>query len=182
VSSLIKITTQQEFQEVYNKFYNGLANYAYSILKDRDNAKDMVQEVFLDLWNKREKLTIKTSLEAYLVRAVKFKSIDFIRKDKTKQQYAANANVPDKAYQDDTSDDAEIGERKKQISYAIAQLPTKCRQVFLLSRVSGYTYKEIAEEMNISVKTVENQISRAFKLLRKKLSGLMILLIFFNFL
>lgn len=182
MSTLIKISNQKEFQEVYHQFYNGLANYAYSILKDKDDAKDMVQEVFLDLWNKREKLTIKTSLEAYLVRAVKFKSIDFIRKNKTKQQYAANANIPTEDYQEDKSGDSEMDERKKQLSYAIAQLPTKCRQAFLLSRTSGYTYQEIAEEMDVSVKTVENQISRAFKLLRQKLSDLMIFLIFFNFL
>lgn len=181
MSTLIKINTQKEFHDTYNQFYNGLANYAYSILKDRDVAKDIVQEVFLDLWNKRESLSIKTSLQAYLVRAVKFKSIDYIRKDKTKQQYVANAVIPDRVYQDDNDSEAEMDERKKQLSFAIAQLPTKCRQVFLLSRVNGYTYKEIAEEMQISVKTVENQISRAFKLLRQTLSELIIFLLFCNF-
>lgn len=181
--SQLKINNQREFQELYHKHFNGLANYAYSVLKDKDAAKDVVQDVFLDLWNKRETLSIKTSIEAYLVRAVKFKSIDFIRKDKTKQQYVTKmtpASVPLSEESDD--DDEETANRKKQLSYAIAQLPTKCRQVFLLSRLNGYTYKEIAEEMNISPKTVENQISRALKLLRQKLSDLMVLLLFFYFL
>jgi RNA polymerase sigma-70 factor (ECF subfamily) len=183
VSQLLQINTQREFQEIYHKHFNGLANYAYSVLQDKDAAKDVVQDVFLDLWNKRETLSITTSLEAYLVRAVKFKSIDFIRKDKTKQQYVAKMTPASIPFTEDNSDgDEQTANRKKQLSYAIAQLPTKCRQVFLLSRVSGYTYKEIAEEMNISPKTVENQISRALKLLRQKLSDLMVLILFFCFL
>jgi len=183
VSQNLQINNQREFQEIYHQHFNGLANYAYAVLKDKDAAKDVVQDVFLDLWNKRETLSIKTSLEAYLVRAVKFKSIDFIRKDKTKQQYVANmtpSSVP--LTEDDSNDEEQTTKRKKQLSYAIAQLPTKCRQVFLLSRLNGYTYKEIAEEMDISPKTVENQISRALKLLRQKLSDLMILVLFFYFL
>lgn len=183
MSQILQINNQREFQEIYHQYFNGLANYAYAVLKDRDAAKDVVQDVFLDVWNKRETLSIKTSLEAYLVRAVKFKSIDFIRKDKTKQQYVANMtpySVP--LTEENEEDDEQKLNRKKQLSYAIAQLPTKCRQVFLLSRLSGYTYKEIAEEMNISPKTVENQISRALKLLRQKLSDLMVLMFFFYFL
>jgi len=183
VSQLLQINNQRKFQEIYHQHFNGLANYAYAVLKDKDVAKDVVQDVFLDLWNKRETLTIKTSLEAYLVRAVKFKSIDFIRKDKTKQQYVEkmmSINIP--LTEDKNDEDEQTTERKKQLSYAIAQLPPKCRQVFLLSRLSGYTYKEIAKEMDISPKTVENQISRALKLLRQKLSDLMILVLFFYFL
>lgn len=182
MSTLIKINNQKEFKEIYDKFYTGLANYAFSVLKDRDAAKDVVQEVFLDLWNKRATLSIQTSLQAYLVRAVKFKSIDFIRKDKTKQQYIASAVTEDRTFQANSDDEDELDERKKRLSYAIAQLPTKCRQAFMLSRVNGYTYKEVAAEMDISVKTVENQISRAFKLLRQNLADLMIFIFFFNFL
>ena len=181
--SQLKINNQREFQELYHKHFNGLANYAYSVLKDKDAAKDVVQDVFLDLWNKRESLSIKTSIEAYLVRAVKFKSIDFIRKDKTKQQYVTKMTPSSVTItEDNEDDDEETVNKKKQLSYAIAQLPTKCRQVFLLSRLNGYTYKEIAEEMSISPKTVENQISRALKLLRQKLSDLMVLILFFYFL
>ncbi|BDS12927.1 RNA polymerase sigma-70 factor [Aureispira anguillae] len=182
MSTRININNQKAFQEIYHQFFNGLANYAYSILNDKDAAKDVVQDVFLDLWNKRKTLTIKTSLEAYLVRSVKFKSIDFIRKDKTKQQYVTKMTPSSHPHTEEDGDDAAMNERKKQLSYAIAQLPTKCRQVFMLSRASGYTYKEIAEEMDISVKTVENQISRALKLLRQKLSDLMIFIVFLNFL
>lgn len=180
---LLQINNQREFQTIYHQHFNGLANYAYAVLKDKDAAKDVVQDVFLDLWNKRASLEIKTSLEAYLVRAVKFKSIDFIRKDKTKQQYVANmtpSTIP--ITEDNQGEDEQRVEQKKRLAYAIAQLPTKCRQVFLLSRLNGYTYKEIAAEMDISTKTVENQISRALKLLRQKLSDLMILVLFFYFL
>jgi RNA polymerase sigma-70 factor, ECF subfamily len=182
VSNLNKISTHKEFQEVYLKFFNGLANYAFSILNNREAARDVVQDVFLDLWKKRLDLVIKTSLDAYLVRAVKFKSIDFIRKAKTQQQYVADVVTSVSESQYDFDENDEDSELKKKLSFAIAQLPPKCRQAFLLSRVNGYTYKEIAQEMQISVKTVENQISRAFKLLRQKLSGLMLVLFFFNFL
>ena len=182
MSNLNKISTQKEFQVVYLKFFNGLANYAFSILNNRDAAKDVVQDVFLDLWKKRLSLVIKTSLDAYLVRAVKFKAIDFIRKEKTQQQYVADTGLPEAESPFDFNENDEDSELKKKLSFAIAQLPPKCRQAFLLSRVNGYTYKEIAQEMQISVKTVENQISRAFKLLRQKLSGLKLLLFFFYFL
>ena len=182
MSNLNKISTHKEFQEVYLKFFNGLANYAFSILNNREAARDVVQDVFLDLWKKRLDLVIKTSLDAYLVRAVKFKSIDFIRKAKTQQQYVADVVTSVSESQYDFDENDEDSELKKKLSFAIAQLPPKCRQAFLLSRVNGYTYKEIAQEMQISVKTVENQISRAFKLLRQKLSGLMLVLFFFNFL
>ncbi len=182
MSNLNKISTQKEFQVVYLKFFNGLANYAFSILNNRDAAKDVVQDVFLDLWKKRLNLVIKTSLDAYLVRAVKFKAIDFIRKEKTQQQYVADTGLPEAESPYHFNENDEDTELKKKLSFAIAQLPPKCRQAFLLSRVNGYTYKEIAHEMQISVKTVENQISRAFKLLRQKLSGLMLLLFFFYFL
>ena len=158
MSNLNKISTHKEFKEVYLKFFNGLSNYALSILKDRDAAKDVVQDVFLDLWNKRLNLVIKTSLEAYLVRAVKFKSIDFIRKAKTKQQYVGDAIVADSEFQNEYNENNEDSDLKNKLSYAIAELPPKCRQTFLLSRVNGYTYKEIAKEMKISVKTVENQM------------------------
>ena len=108
MSTLIKINNQKEFKEIYDKFYAGLANCAFSVLKDRDAAKDIVQEVFLDLWNKRATLSIQTSLQAYLVRAVKFKSIDYIRKDKTKQQYIASAVTEDRTFQANSDDDDEL--------------------------------------------------------------------------
>jgi RNA polymerase sigma-70 factor (ECF subfamily) len=177
----IQISNQKEFQQIYLKFFNGLSNYAFSILKDKDSAKDVVQEVFLDLWRKRKELQIKTSIDAYLLRSVKFKSIDYIRKASTKQQYAASVSAQAIDYSDQLYDEDDLEERKQRISYAIAQLPPKCRKAFLMSRLQGFTYKEIAQEMNVSVKTIENQISRAFKLLRNLLNDLrsIVFLIYF---
>ena len=177
----IQINNQKEFQKIYLQFFNGLSNYASTILRDRESAKDVVQEVFLDLWKKRNDLVIKTTLDAYLLRAVKFKSIDFIRKATTKQQYAASVSAQEIGYQEQEHDEEDTKEKKQQIAFAIAQLPPKCRTDFLMSRVHGFTYKEIAQEMNISVKTVENQLSRAFKMLRKSLADLrfVIFLLFF---
>ncbi|MCP4443261.1 MAG: RNA polymerase sigma-70 factor [Aureispira sp.] len=178
MSAIINIKTQKQFKSVYDQYFNSLGNYAMAILKDRDAAQDAVQEVFVDLWKKRNDLKIKTSLQAYLTRAVKFKCIDFIRKSQTQQRHINESQASPIAVQEDPYKEDEQQELKQQLSYAIAQLPTKCRKVFLMSRVDGLTYKEIAEDLEISPKTVENQISRALKLLRKTLSGIAVALIF----
>lgn len=178
MSSIINIKTQKQFKSVYDQYFNPLGNYAMAILKDRDAAQDAVQEVFVDLWKKRDSININTSLQAYLTRAVKFKCIDFIRKAQTQQRYINESQSAPIAVQEDPYQQEEQEELKQKLSYAIAQLPSKCRQVFIMSRVDGLTYKEIAEDLSISPKTVENQISRALKLLRKTLSGIAVALVF----
>lgn len=143
-----------------------LCNYAHSILKDKEVSKDIVQEVFANLWNKKNSLTLKSSIDSYLINAVKFKSIDFIRNKKVKNAYEKKIIEQSETHDEDA---VIIEERKKKIMLAINSLPEKCRIIFLKSKLEGYTYSEISKDLNISVKTVENQISRAFKLIKNKI-------------
>lgn len=168
--------TKTEFQNLFEQLYSPLCNYAFAIVKDHDEAEDIVQGVLVDFWNKGDHSAIDVEYERYLIRAVKFKSIDVLRKLKVRQKHEAEIihlhNHP-------TEEEAE--KNYELLHMAISELPEKTREVFTLSKLDGKSYKEIADQLGISVKTVENQMGRAFRHLREKLckyKELLILLIF----
>jgi len=153
-----------EFMEnAFHRYYEGLHRYAYTILRDNDMAKDAVQHVFLTLWEKREKLSITTSIKAYLYRAVYNYCINL--------QTRGHRHLPiDEANEQLRHTPAalltESRELRAQIEEAIGNLPPQCKIAFLKSRVERKTYPVIAGELGISVKTVEAQVSKALKILR----------------
>ncbi len=161
--------TKSEFHTLFNKLYNPLCNYANAILKDYDRSEDIVQDVLFNFWNKRDTLEIADSkIENYLIRSVKFKCIDHHRQDIIKRKYEEETVHSGENY--DQQDNDEKPDYKAILFQAIAQLPEKTREVFTLSKMDGLRYNEIAEKLNISPKTVENQMSRAFKHLRSILN------------
>jgi len=181
--------TKEAFQELFDTNYDGLCNYAYAIIKDYDDAEDIVQGVFIKFWNNENKDEIGDKAKQYLVRSVKFKCIDYQRKEVVKRKYEKEA-----AHTLDAENRSEIGSvgfeddadtpLKDMLMLAIAELPEKTREVFMLSKLDGLRYKEIAEHLGISPKTVENQMGRAFKHLREKLKDykeLLTLLLFLLF-
>ncbi|MEQ9402346.1 MAG: RNA polymerase sigma-70 factor [Cyclobacteriaceae bacterium] len=157
-----------EFELFFHTYYNPLFNYALVILKNEKDAEDVVQELFVDLWEKQSFLQID-SPNRYLIRAIKFKCIDRMRRDKRVDATVFSA-LPDN---DEVSlDFQEMGDDDilPLLHFYAAKLPEKTQEIFLLSREEGLTYREIAEIKGISVKTVETQMSRALKILRKLLS------------
>ena len=130
-------------------------------------SEEIVQDAFIYIWEKRENIQIKTSLKSYLFTTVRNKSINYIKNELPKQQLSENLSAASLFINDDEHEDQEL---KIKVQKAIDQLPMKCKQIFILSRYSGYTYKEISEELEISVKTVENQMGIAFQKLRLFLS------------
>lgn len=138
------------------------------MIADKQIAEDLGQEVFMDLWNKRKQLMIKTSLGAYLSKAISNKTLNHLRDNKIKlapeDKILQMPSVGGSVQQSMESDELQI-----KIKAAIATLPERCRMVFVLSRYQQLTYSEIAENLDISVKTVENQISKALKILKEKL-------------
>ena len=170
--------TKTEFQMLFDKLYSPLCNYAFAILKDHDESEDVVQGIFVDFWKKEDKETISVEYERYLIRAVKFKCIDIQRKEIVKRKYEAETIHTSSIFDEPEEDKPEI---KETLHLAIGELPEKTREVFIMAKLDGLSYSEIAEHLKISPKTVENQMGRAFKILREKLKkhrGLLILLIY----
>jgi RNA polymerase sigma-70 factor, ECF subfamily len=161
------------FEKVFKSHYGALHAYANVILKDADRAEEVVQTVFLKLWEKRATLQITTSLKAYLYRAVYHDSLNQLKHQKVRQrhweqtQYAMNQQL--------STDNVHImeGQEKElvdRIQQTLDALPEKCRMVFHLSRFEELKYGEIAEQMGISPKTVEAHMSKALKTLRMELA------------
>ena len=161
--------TEREFEVLFKAQFSKLATVAYGVLRDRDEARDVVQAVFLQLWNKKDALAIHTSIEAYMSRATVNASLNRIEKQKRlqlKDEFREGEQpVSDPAF-DGSSKDELYGMVRREID----SLPTKCQMVFSLSRFSGMTNQEIAEDMEISVKAVEKHITTALKTLRTRLA------------
>ncbi len=159
------------FEEIFRRFYNDLARFCFSMVRDETIAEEIAQEVFIYLWEKKDSIEISSSLKSYLFSAVRNKSINYIKYELPKQRVLID--LSDAVLVEGTvfHERNDVNRLKKKIQVAINQLPEKCKQIFLLSRYGGMTYKEIAEELVISVKTVENQMSIALKKLRDSLEA-----------
>lgn len=158
--------TKKEYQILFETHYSKLCRYAFAILQNHEEAEDVVQNIFVNFWNKEDKTSISVDFENYLIRAVKFKCIDFQRKQVVHRKYEAEA-IHEKSYTEEIEDNQE--ELKQALHKAISELPEKTKEVFMMSKLDGLSYNEIAESLEISPKTVENQMGRAFKHLRAKL-------------
>lgn len=153
---------------LFRQYYATLCQAAYKILPDEHIVEDLVQDVFYEVWKKRKQLRIEISILAYLRRATRNKTLNYIRDQKIDLR---NAPPKEEIKSEATStilhlmaDDLQV-----EIDQAIDGLPERCRLVFVLSRFEELSYKEIADQLNISIKTVENQIGKALKSLRKSL-------------
>ena len=159
------------FERYFRTHFEALVNFALGYLNDRDTAVDVVQEVFINFWNKRESISEDQNVKSYLFTSVKHRCLNYIRDHKkfrsrfldVELELEVPVDAPDKLEQDEVAG---------KIEEALNKLPEKCRQVFELSRFEELKYREIAERMNISVKTVEAQMSKALRILSKELKDL----------
>jgi len=157
------------FEKVFRLYYQPLCNYAGPLLKDFDEAEEVVQNVFYTIWNKRETMEVHTSVKAYLYRAVHNDCLNKLKHRKVKQHYAEAYQYSASVAEGHGANSLLTKELGQKIEQAIESLPEQCGQVFKLSRFEQLKYSEIAEQMGLSVKTVENHMGRALKLLREKL-------------
>jgi len=158
------------FKYFFDRYYSDLCNFVHVYLHDQVLAEEIVQDIFVFFWENREKLKINTSVKAFLFSASKFKSLNLLRDTKTKRRIVENIGKTEPFYtteQDSSYIDAE--EFKNILDMAIDQLAPKCREIFLLSKRKDLTNNEIAAQLGISVKTVENQMTIALKKLREYL-------------
>lgn len=161
----IKLGDEAAFQHIYHKYVTKLYASAYNLLRDQTACEEIVQELFIELWVKRHQLEIE-NLNAYLYTATRNRVLMGLRAKKIELDNAA-LDFLESHY----SADGLIMEKQlnQEIDEAIQELPEKCREVFILSRKQQLSNREIAELMNISVKTVENQITKALQKLRGSL-------------
>ena len=164
----IKKSDEKAFEMLFHKYYGHLCSFASKIINDNDSAEEIVQDLFVKLWEKREHLFIETSLKNYLFRSVKNLCLNFIQHNKTKIQHVQSvlSEVESNFSDDDNYPEIDLAFK---IEESINSLPGKRREIFRLSRQEGLKYYEIAEKLNISIKTVETQMSLAIKTLREKL-------------
>lgn len=180
----IKNQNVKVFEAVFKEYFKPLSIYANKYVCDLDIAQDVVQEVFVKLYEKKDDLVIHTSLKAFLYASVKNRCLDYLRSNKIRQKHKeAIQNESDTFIQEDDNDAIEQTELQEKIYKAIQSLPDQNRKIFILSRFEGKTNQEIAEELNISKRTVETHISNALKKIKSLvLLGLIVLIIsFFNF-
>jgi RNA polymerase sigma-70 factor (ECF subfamily) len=169
----IKQGDMQAFEVLFRNEYAGLARFANKFVRDPDVAEEITQEIFLYLWEKRAQINLTGSLMSYLYSATKNKCINYLKLEYPKYQKMVDIHesmVLTKGSEVNIDNQQEI---KTLIDEAISLLPEKCKEIFMLSRYGGLTYEEIADDLEISKKTVENQMSIALKKLRTTLKPIL---------
>jgi RNA polymerase sigma-70 factor (ECF subfamily) len=167
------------FEELFRTFFPGLVLFAMKYVPDQDTAKEIVHNVFLNLWEKRAGVDAGSPLKSYLFTSVHNRCLNFIRDQKKFDRDESRLQHLDSTEFIDGSDRLEEQELEQRIFDALQELPEKCREVFTLNRFEGLKYAEVAERLDISVKTVEAQMSKALKIMREKLIDYLTMLILF---
>jgi len=166
------------FEVLYKKHYRMVYNYARHFINDPTTCQDVVQDVFTYIWESRHKLEIKKSFKSYLMSACHNTCLNHLNKQRVKQKHVTQIINRSGNYHDGYDVIFE-DELKEAIDNAMEDFPEQCREVFILSRMKGLKHKEIGKILNISPKTVETQIYRALKMLKKKLV-ITFFIIFYN--
>ena len=166
----------------FNKYYRGLCVYAYKITESQSVSEDIVQSLFVNLWEKKKNITIQTSVKSYFLRSVHNRCLDFIAHNSIKENH--------RLYQLDHFTEEEAidyplmdFELKERLKNAIDSLPDVIRESFVMNRIEGLTYKQIAEKEGVTVKAIEYRISKSLTILRELLKDYLpiVLLFFFKF-
>ncbi|GGC48382.1 DNA-directed RNA polymerase sigma-70 factor [Parapedobacter defluvii] len=159
------------FAEIYQRYSPVLYRHAYNKLRDKEEVRDLIQELFINLWDRRQDIVLASSLSSYLYGAVRNRVINVFAHQKVEERYLAS--LVDFVEADQVTADQWVRERelRAQIERAVASLPRKMREVFELSRIEHLNHKEIAERLDISDQTVNKQVKNALRILRSKLGA-----------
>lgn len=163
ISTLNKIT----FEKLFRDLFKPLTLFAFKYVNDIDDAKSIVHDVFMKLWEKKDEINLDKSVKSYLYTSVNNRSLNFIRDNK---KFIREELIIDQLHDNvENTNDLSIEDIQKKVSETLENLSPKVKETFLLSRYKGLKYKEIAEKMGVSVKTVETHISTALRSLRYNL-------------
>jgi len=164
------------FEHLFKTHYNALHTYAQVILKDEDVAEEIVQGMFLKFWEKRDSLKIQ-SIKAYLYKCVYNDSLNYIKQEKTKSKYQDFTVHTMNTEHEPAAAKVEFTELQQHLRDALNHLPAQCRTIFQMSRFEELKYREIADHLGLSIKTVENQMGKALRILRLKLADFLVLIL-----
>lgn len=167
------------FEQVFKTHYKNLHAYAFTLLKDDMAAEEMVQNVFCKLWERNENLSITGSVAAYLYRAVNNESLNYLRHLKVRSDHQLFVSHRNDSLTPSPHGSLHMKELEQKLKEALNDLPEQCRTVFQMSRFEELRYREIAKKLDISVKTVENHMGKALRILRTKLADFLVLILLF---
>ena len=166
LSTLLKAGDEKVFKLIYDEYWEKLVAMSYNRLKSIELSEEIVQDIFTELWIKRESIVFTKNIEAYFVASLKYKIYNHIRHETVKDSHLEYLKNSSDFSENTTWQQVSFEELFTKMEKEINKLPEKCRVVFKLSRESGFSTKEISEELNISPKTVEVHIGKALKVLR----------------
>jgi RNA polymerase sigma-70 factor (ECF subfamily) len=166
------------YERVYKQYFQLLYAYAYSVIEDDMQAEEIVQQLFLKIWEKKDQLHIETSLQAYLYKSVYFQSLNYIKHLKVRNEHQKHTVFQMKQSQaEQAGQQLDLKLLESRFRKALSDLPEQCRTVFQLSRFEELKYREIAGRLGISEKTVEHHMGKALRVLRTKLADFLVLLL-----
>ena len=171
----LKNDDQSAFTIIFTKYYSDLVRFSFGFTRNSDSSEEIVQEVFLKLWENRSTLDIHTSLKSYLLKNVQNRSIDSLRHATITNKYAAVVLDHPLLSQNDTEDYILFSELEASFNQAMENMPALYAEVFRLSRIETLNYQEIASKLKVSVRTVEVRISKALSLLRAELKDYLLI-------
>ena len=177
LTTTLKAGNLTAFEMLFRTYYQPLCNYAFTFVQDRDEAEEIVQSTFLNIWEKRENLSIRTGVKPYLYAMVRNACLNVLKHEKIKQQHATMEMAIAERSIESVASTVIASELEAKIHDAMDHLPEQCRLIFKLSRFEDLKYAEIAEQLNISIKTVENQMGKALRIMRDQLRDYLPLLI-----
>lgn len=173
---------REAFAEIYRRYAESLAGFAASKLYNLDDAHDVLHDLFVKLWEDRYTLTVNDNLKSFLFAAIRYKIIDKIRRNVTRQEYDVLMQALAEPQANGIEQKLEAKELQQLVNQSLEQLPAKIKQIYLLSRNEHLSITEIAGRLNLSEQTVKNQLSIALKHLRQAIAGLGILALMLNWL
>ena len=177
LSDRIKQGDSSAFSVVFSHYYKDLVMFANTFIRDKETSEEVVQDVFVKLWENKESITIKTSLKSFLLKSIQNKCIDRIRHLKIRDKYQSLILEHPVLFENDTDNYMLYSELENNLEKALKKLPADVTTTFSLSRFDGFTYHEIAEKLNVSVRTVEVRVSKALVMLREQLKDSMFTII-----
>lgn len=174
----IRGKNERAFESVFKQYFSVLTVYAKKYVLDIDIAKDITQETFMKLYEKREELTIHTSLKSFLYAAVRNKCLDYIKVNKIRDQHKDQIKYQSSISSEDEDDERiRVTELQQKIHSILKTLPTQNQKIFMMSRIEGKSNQEIADELGLSKRTVETHISNALKRIKQAVLLILLLII-----
>lgn len=167
-------------ESLFTTFYPTLSAFCAKYVKDKDVARDIIQDIFLTVWENRSKIDFSTPLHSYLLKLAHNQCINYLEHLKVENKYlqtTASKLMEMEAGYDDLFDQLVADAVQEQIEKTVEELPAQCRDIFRKSRYEGMNHQAIADELQISVRTVETQIYRALKVLKKALNHMLMLVL-----